>query len=718
VSVTSRPNTPESSPPQVDERTLDERVAELEALIEEARQHARRRRQRNAAIALLGALGALAATYAGGSGVRVGTGRSADSSSPRAAVNAPGVGRWSVPYGPPGAGVGEIVVDPLTSSNVYAAAGGRIFRSTDGGRSWSSSVQIDPRVDGLTIDPQQPSTLYAGTGQGVFKSVDGGRNWSWTGLGQTPRLPGGRRGEGNVGALVVDPTDSSVVYAVAGVTGGHVSKSTDGGRTWRTLPASPSNASALTIDPANPRVLLVTVEDPWTNGTPHGTIAMTTDGGGTWRSVLRRDDFFQGVEVSPAEPGTVYAVGDDHAGNASLFVSAHGGLTWSAMPGPATNLGGLAVDPQVPGTLYVSASKKGVFETTDEGRTWTSLGKRFTGVTVDPTTPSTLYADTEDAILKTVDAGKTWRPADAGIVASGVLSTAIDPHNTNIVYAGTYAGFFRSGDGGHTWRTLRLGVTGQTIAVDPANSTHLLASGSRGILTSTNSGRTWSRAAGSTTEHGGPRNGIDRVTAIQFDPHHPGSVYAASWGNGVIRSADGGRTWHATTHRPAWISSVAGTVAVDPQGTGVLYGSTNGALIRSTNGGSSWKWVFLPKVGAILAVLAIDPADPQTLYASIGDNASRLKPPHLAKSVDGGMHWRSGNDIDVTALTIDPRDPSTMYAGTRFKGVLRTIDGGATWRAFDSGLVARAITILTLDRTGRWLYAGTDGAGLTRIRLR
>ena len=151
------------------------------------------------------------------------------------------IGRWSVPYGPlPGSWLSAIVVDPQSSANVYVAAGGRVFRSTDGGRSWTGGRQLDPRIDVLAVDPQRPSILYAGAGAGVFKSVDAGRSWVPSGLGQTPRQPGGHRGEGNVFSLVVDPTDSSVVYAVAGVAAGHVSKSVDGGRTWRTLPASPS----------------------------------------------------------------------------------------------------------------------------------------------------------------------------------------------------------------------------------------------------------------------------------------------------------------------------------------------------------------------------------------------------------------------------------------------------------------------------------------------
>jgi photosystem II stability/assembly factor-like uncharacterized protein len=157
-----------------------------------------------------------------------------------------------------------MVVDPQNSANVYVAAGGRVFRSTDCGRSWAGGLQLDLRIDALAVDPHRPSILYAGTGSGVFKSVDAGRSWVPSGLG-FPQ-PGGYRGEGNVSSLVVDPTDSSVVYAVAGTAGGHVSKSTNGGRTWRTLTASPSFVHALTIVSANPQTLFAAVEGAWTDG--------------------------------------------------------------------------------------------------------------------------------------------------------------------------------------------------------------------------------------------------------------------------------------------------------------------------------------------------------------------------------------------------------------------------------------------------------------------
>lgn len=697
-----------------DDRDLAQRVVDPEALIEEARRRARHRRRGYAAVVLLAVLAALAASFADG-GRGTGSPRTAGSPAPQAAANVRQLGHWSVPSGPQSR-ADTIVVDPDNSGNVYAAAGGRVFRSSDGGQTWVGGSQIDERVDALAIDPQRPSTLYAGAGAGVFKSVDAGRSWVASGLGLKPRKPGGMRGEGNVFSLVVDPADGNVIYAVSGITGGRVSKSIDAGRTWRTLLASPTQTAALTIDPASPQILFAAAARSRRDGSRSvqvGTIAMTSDGGESWHTVLRRDTSFYAVASDPASPGTVYALGPS-----SVLVTADGGSTWrSAGAPPAPDLVSLALDPRDPKTLYVSAWKNGLYRTADGGRTWAPLGGDLgTPITVDPQSPSTIYAGETDGIAKTLDGGKTWRPADSGIIASDVLSIATDPRDARVVYAATDGGLVRSGDRGRTWETLEPGIDVEAVAIDPADSARVLAGGTDGILISTNRGRTWATAAGSTAGHRRNR-GWGRIGAIVFDPHHPRTVFAAEWGAGLIESTDGGASWHTTMHRPAWISSIA----IDPLGSGTVYSTMNGALLRSDRG-SAWNWRFFHGIGAVTGVLAIDPSDPQTLYAVFGDASSRLDASHLAKSTDGGANWkylRSGaHYISATAVTIDPREPSTIYAATQFQGVLRTTDGGTTWRPFDSGLVARAISTLALDRTGSTLYAGTDGAGIVRIRLR
>src|SRR3989449_3553889 len=116
-----------------------------------------------------------------------------------------------------------LAIDPLTPTTLYAGTSGGVFKSTDGGASWSASGLIN--VSALAIDPLTPTTLYAGTSVfgGVFKSTDGGVSWNATGS-----LPGA--------VFVFDPLTPSTLYA--GTVGaspdylGDLYKSTDGGASW------------------------------------------------------------------------------------------------------------------------------------------------------------------------------------------------------------------------------------------------------------------------------------------------------------------------------------------------------------------------------------------------------------------------------------------------------------------------------------------------------
>ncbi len=170
---------------------------------------------------------------------------------------------------PAGSGiVMAFAFDSRAPGTVYAATlGGGVYKTLDAGHHWRSMAagSISDRVDALAVDPHRPGTLYAGTGVAVYKTVNGGRSWQGfnRGLlppppviapGQVTATPGHREAEGWVGALAVNPTDSDIVYAG---TGGGVRKSTDGGRSWRTVfwRGRFMGISALVIAPSTPEVV-------------------------------------------------------------------------------------------------------------------------------------------------------------------------------------------------------------------------------------------------------------------------------------------------------------------------------------------------------------------------------------------------------------------------------------------------------------------------------
>jgi photosystem II stability/assembly factor-like uncharacterized protein len=154
-----------------------------------------------------------------------------------------------------------LIIDPQSPSTLYAGRAyvhdvstyGGIYKTTDGGATWEA-LKIDltyTRSDGvintylvgsLAINPKAPTTIYAATGGGVFKSSDGGESWSKiTELGDS--------------ALAIDPQMPAVLYAGTGNSG--VFKSTDGGESWSAFNTGLTNldVNALAIDPQNPRIL-------------------------------------------------------------------------------------------------------------------------------------------------------------------------------------------------------------------------------------------------------------------------------------------------------------------------------------------------------------------------------------------------------------------------------------------------------------------------------
>ena len=364
-----------------------------------------------------------------------------------------------------------IAFDPRTPNTVYIAATsgkrdfvgrwtsvswGRVYKTSDAGQHWRSagSSPISTRVDALAADPRHPGTLYAGTGVAVYKTVNGGRSWrGWNrGLlpsppvikrGQTKGTPGWRRAEGWVGALAVDPVDSRIVWAGSG---GGVKKSTDGGRSWKTVlwRGRYMGVEALAIAPTRPQTVYagVSYATPANCGigsfircVDKAVLLKTTDGGATWKPTslaLAGQQVLSALVVDLKRPNTLYAaVGatvleSDDGGDSWKTISHGGGSDDQALPGNH-RVSSLAVDPS--GAVFAAAPTDdgGIFKTTDAGATWTHVvsGVAVDHVAVDPRQPTTIYAvgtqwsrvgtpavqANKTLVLRSTDGGRTWSSA-------------------------------------------------------------------------------------------------------------------------------------------------------------------------------------------------------------------------------------------------------------------------------------------------------------------
>ena len=142
--------------------------------------------------------------------------------------------------GPFGGAIGQLVTIPSQPNTIFANSG-QVFRSTDGGTSWSNISQGLPAPGMLVVDPQTPTTLYVGSYKGVYRSTDGGMSWqeSIVGLPQNSFVT----------SLVLSPSTPTLLYAV--INGYKVYRSDNGGDSWQATRSGLMNEllHTLVIDP-------------------------------------------------------------------------------------------------------------------------------------------------------------------------------------------------------------------------------------------------------------------------------------------------------------------------------------------------------------------------------------------------------------------------------------------------------------------------------------
>lgn len=318
-----------------------------------------------------------------------------------------------------------IAIHPTQPSTIYIGTQNGVFKSTNGGRTWSPMNNgLDNRaVVGLVIDPSTPSTLYVGTSgifvnSGIYKSVDGGATWN-------------RRVNGmdftDISSLAIDPTAPNTLYAgFRGNSGNRIYKTTDGADGWTAIGNAPFLvADQLVIDPLNHTTLYVA------DSTGLGGVFKSTNSGVTWNpaGVAQTGAFARSVSVSPYTAGVVYAGTDQ-----GLFKSVNGGTSWTPVP---NRRGKIVFDPVSSTTLYLLSTSfspsDGLFKSTDNGQTWVPMNKGLntlivTALAIDPSRPSTLHLATQPSGVTDAFVTKI-NPAGNALVYSTLLGGPLNPND-------------------------------------------------------------------------------------------------------------------------------------------------------------------------------------------------------------------------------------------------------------------------------------------------
>jgi photosystem II stability/assembly factor-like uncharacterized protein len=435
------------------------------------------------------------------------------------------------------------VVDPQNPATLlYADFCEGVFKSTDGGTSWSavnSGLPTFPNssnvsVNALAIDPRNSNTYYAATYIGVFKSTDGGSSWSLANSGLRAT---------QIAALAVDPQNSGTVYASLNdfSAPGALFKSTDGAANWTTINAGLRAIAVgnLTFDP----------EEATLYGTALGEVIKSTDGGTSWNQV--HSGYL--LAIDPKNSATLYAT------NAGAVVkSTDRGANWNlantGLPEGCIYLSSLSIDPQDTSTIYAGfqeggdycprSGNGGVWKTTDGATGWVRVGSTPSGggvhgIAVDPTNSSTVYAGNGKGLFKSTNAGTNWSAVNSGTV----YALAIDPQGSSTLYASVGgSGVFKSTDAGESWSSVNSGLPAETIFV--MNSAPFYP-----------------------------------VSILVIDPRNTSTVYAGTH-SGVFKSTDGGASWGAVNAGLTTLS--VGSLAIDPNNTNTVYTGTAGGVFTIT----------------------------------------------------------------------------------------------------------------------------------------
>ncbi|HEX6044930.1 MAG TPA: hypothetical protein VFZ22_10610 [Pyrinomonadaceae bacterium] len=501
----------------------------------------------------------------------------------------------------------------------------------------------------------------------------------------------------------------------------------------------------------------------------------------------------------PSQPRTFYM----GVASGGLFRTTDSGVTWTAITDgkvPLGSTGSVAVADSDPNVIYLGTGSdgvrsnvstgRGVYKSTDAGQTWKFVGLYNAGqigaVRIHPTNPDVVWVaaggdifkpNEERGVFKTTDGGKTWRKVLYVSNEVGAMDVEVQPGNPNVVYAwmsrlerkpwtiisgSREGGFFKSTDSGENFTRITTGLPNELIG--KANLTVTAANANRiyalieakpggGLYRSEDAGQTWALI----NSQGALIQRPFYYTTLGADPTNADVVYAGA--EGFFKSTDGGKTFsvfrtpHGDNH-DIWIN---------PKDSQIMIQSNDGGANVSTDGGRTWTTQMNQPTAEIYGVW-LDNQFPYKLYGAQQDNTTLIissvaepfatidwRPgpgcetgpimPHplnpeivygSCKGQYGVMNLKTGQEKSywiggqslygnpasdliyrmqrVSPMATSPHDPDVLYYGSQY--VHRTRDKGVTWERISPDLTARPECCqgasgepITRDVTGEEFYS-------------
>jgi photosystem II stability/assembly factor-like uncharacterized protein len=656
--------------------------------------------------------------------------------------------------------VNSMILDPRNPDHLYAGTGEGFFNgdairgagileSTDGGETWSrlpsTSGPDFHYVQKIVMSRGSSQRIYAATRMGVFRTNDGGLSWT--------KVLDASGVNGCMDLAIQTDRPLALVFAACGtfISGAAIYRALDtaGTAAWTSVHApanmgrtslalAPSNQNiiyAMSASNANQALLGVyrstssgaagswTTQVSNTSAVPQNTVLLTNP----LYALCLNQAFNQGwydniIAVDPVNPNVVWAGGID------LFRSDDAGQNWG--------IASYWWFPPIANSEYAHADNHTLV-----------FHPQYNG-----TTNQILYAGSDGGIFRSSNARATvsyspppinfsspvcgnpapnavrWTALNNGYDVTQFYDGAPFPDNSAF-FGGTQDNGTVKGTtstGRNAWNTL-LGGDGGYVAVNPGNTNMLWGEFTRlSLQRSTNGGLSFSSFTSGILES--PNNFLF-IAPFAQDPSNAANM----WTGGAF-------IWRATqatnipepptiwTQASTFLGQIISAFAVAPGDSNYVYvgGASSGTVWRNTaalTANSTTVWPSsIPRVNGYVSGLAVDPADKMRVYATVSTYSFGISVGHVFRSTNGGVSWtnidgsgaNSIPDVPAHSIAVDPNNSSRLYVGTDI-GVFVSLDGGANWARESTGFAN--VIVETLKIQGNYLYAFTHGRSAWRVSL-